>query len=141
MVVENGPERVRELNTLGVSFNRDEKDPSRLDLGREGGHSARRIAHSLDLSGREIERALLQAAAENPRVNILEDHLAVDLLIASKVGLPCSADNKYTDRCLGALGRSHADFGSLHGLRLDAEPDAVHPETQRREIRIDVLIG
>lgn len=102
MVVENGPERVRELNELGVSFNRDEKDSSQLDLGREGGHSARRIAHSLDMSGREIERALLQAAAENPKVTILEDHLAVDLLIASRVGLPRPEDSTCSDRCLGA---------------------------------------
>ena len=102
MVVENGPERVRELTRLGVSFNRDEKDPGRLDLGREGGHSARRIAHSLDLSGREIERALLQAATENPRISILEDHLAVDLLISSKVGSSPPEESTYSDRCLGA---------------------------------------
>ena len=102
MVVESGPERIRELVELGVAFNRDERDPGKLDLGREGGHSARRIAHSLDLSGREIERALLQAAADNPRVTILEDHLAVDLLISSKTGLPYQGKEPYTDLCHGA---------------------------------------
>ena len=102
MVVESGPERIRELVELGVAFNRDERDPGKLDLGREGGHSARRIAHSLDLSGREIERALLQAAAENPRVTILEDHLAVDLLISSKTGLSYQGSEPYTDLCHGA---------------------------------------
>jgi L-aspartate oxidase len=102
MVVESGPERIRELIELGVSFNRDERDPGKLDLGREGGHSARRIAHSLDLSGREIEGALLQAAAESPRVTILEDHLAVDLLIASKAGLEYQKKELWTDQCLGA---------------------------------------
>ncbi|MEN8135883.1 MAG: L-aspartate oxidase [Thermodesulfobacteriota bacterium] len=102
MVVEEGPERIRELVERGVAFNRDEKNPDQLDLGREGGHSARRIAHSLDGSGREIERALLQAVADNPRVTVLEDHLAVDLLIHSKTGSPAENRQSYTDRCLGA---------------------------------------
>ena len=102
MVVEEGPARIRELLELGVSFNRDEKHPERLDLGREGGHSARRIAHSYDRSGREIERALLQAVADNPQITVLEDHLAVDLLIHSKTGFPPEKRQNYKDRCLGA---------------------------------------
>jgi L-aspartate oxidase len=102
MVVEEGPERIRELVERGVVFNRDENNPDRLDLGREGGHSARRIAHSLDGSGREIERALLQAATSNPRITILEDHLAIDLLIHSKTGLPINSRQSCMDRCLGA---------------------------------------
>ncbi|MDT8336113.1 MAG: FAD-dependent oxidoreductase, partial [Desulfurivibrionaceae bacterium] len=102
MVIEKGPERIRELLELGVAFSRDEKDPGRLDLGREGGHSARRIAHSYDRSGQEIERALLQAVADDPRITVLEDHLAVDLLIHSKTGLPPDHRQPCTDRCLGA---------------------------------------
>jgi L-aspartate oxidase len=102
LVVENGPARIRELIELGVAFQRDEKNGGKLDLGMEGGHSARRIAHSLDLSGREIERALLQAAGANARITILENHLAIDLLIGSKAGLPNQIPAPYTDRCLGA---------------------------------------
>jgi L-aspartate oxidase len=102
MVIEKGPERIRELLDLGVAFSRDEKDPGRLDLGREGGHSMRRIAHSYDRSGREIERALLQAVADNPRITVLEDHLAVDLLIYSKTGFPPENRQSDIDRCLGA---------------------------------------
>jgi len=101
LVVENGPERIRELMALGVRFTRDSHDISRLDLGREGGHSARRIAHAMDLTGREIERGLLQAAAENPSIEVLENHLAVDLLIGSKAGTPPS-DRRFRDCCLGA---------------------------------------
>jgi L-aspartate oxidase len=101
LVVENGPARIRELIALGVAFQPDAKNHGRLDLGMEGGHSARRIAHSLDLSGREIERALLQAAAENERITILENHLTIDLLIASKAG-PAGITEPYRDRCLGA---------------------------------------
>ncbi|MBU0676316.1 MAG: L-aspartate oxidase [Proteobacteria bacterium] len=102
MVVENGPERIRELIALGVAFQPDRTDGSRLDLGREGGHSARRIAHALDLSGREIERALLQAVAANDRITVLEDHLAIDLLMLSKVNQDFNAPPQFTDQCLGA---------------------------------------
>lgn len=83
MVVRNGPERVLELIRLGVDFVR-EKDGS-LSLGREGGHSRRRVAHSFDLTGREIERALVDSVGRCPGVKILENHMCVDLLV-SEVG-------------------------------------------------------
>ena len=101
MVVENGPARVQELLDIGVHFMTKEKDNSCLDLGREGGHSARRIAHSLDLTGREIENALLHKVAENSNIHLLENHLAVDLLIGSKAGVNPSGSG-FDDLCLGA---------------------------------------
>lgn len=101
MVVQSGPKRIKELVDLGVAFQKDGDNPEQLDLGMEGGHSARRIAHSLDLSGKEIERALLQAANDSDRVEILENHLAIDLLLGSRAGLSCNS-GKYSDRCLGA---------------------------------------
>jgi L-aspartate oxidase len=101
MVVVNGPARVQELLDIGVHFKTLDRDASHLDLGKEGGHSARRIAHALDLTGREIESALLHKAAENPNILLLENHLAVDLLIGSKVGVKPSSD-QFDDRCLGA---------------------------------------
>jgi len=100
LVVEHGPERVRELMALGVDFTRQEANSSLLDLGREGGHSARRIAHARDLTGREIERGLLEKVAANDNITVLENHLAVDLLIASKAGIAVSGP--FPDRCLGA---------------------------------------
>jgi len=108
MVVENGPARVRELMDLGIHFMADEQDPAHLDLGREGGHSARRIAHSYDLTGHEIEHGLLRAVAANGNIEVLEDHLAVDLLIGSRAGLAVPPENG--DRCLGAyvLGPDNA---------------------------------
>lgn len=102
LVVENGPQRVRELISLGVHFNVAEDGSSRLDLAREGGHSARRIAHAMDLTGREIEKRLLAAAARNPAITILENHLAVDLLVASKAGQHNVSGQPFSDRCLGA---------------------------------------
>ena len=107
LVVENGPDRIHELIELGVSFTHDEKDPAKLDLGREGGHSARRIAHARDLTGREIERGLLARVAENDNITVLEDHLAVDLLVGSKAGIP--AEDPYADRCIGAYILDRSD--------------------------------
>lgn len=109
MVVKNGPQRVKELMEFGVPFKNDEQDPSHLDLGMEGGHSARRIAHALDLTGREIEQALMHQVAQNPAIEILENHLAIDLLIASKAGLDNSIPPSFTDRCLGAFVLNRLD--------------------------------
>jgi L-aspartate oxidase len=100
LVVESGPERVRELIELGINFTREEAGGTQLDLAREGGHSARRIAHARDLTGREIERGLLARVAAEKNITVLEDHLAVDLLIASKAGIAVSGT--FADRCLGA---------------------------------------
>ena len=100
MVVENGPARIDELIRQGISFTHDENNPAQLDLGREGGHSARRVAHAQDLTGREIEHGLLKKVAENPNITVLENHLAVDLLIASKAGLKLTGEQ---ERCLGAF--------------------------------------
>ncbi|MCF6289817.1 MAG: L-aspartate oxidase [Desulfobacterales bacterium] len=112
LVVENGPERIRELVTLGVSFSPNEQQPGHLDLGKEGGHSARRIAHAHDLTGREIERALLDRIAADPAITVLENHLAVDLLIASRAGLN-SPGSPFIDRCLGAYVL-HREDNSVH---------------------------
>ena len=81
--MREGPERVRDLIALGVAL-RPRGDAARTatyDLGREGGHSQRRILHARDATGREIERALAEARARARRTSqLLENHLAVDLL-------------------------------------------------------------
>jgi len=81
MVVEKGPERVRELMAMGVDFVKNCHDSSGLDLGREGGHSRRRVAHAHDYTGREIERALLEMVKKNAQIQILKNHRAIDLLV------------------------------------------------------------
>ena len=61
----------------GARFDRVEgakPDETDLDLHLEGGHSARRVAHAADMTGREVERALLEAVARSPRVRMLEGH-------------------------------------------------------------------
>lgn len=93
VLVREGPERVRELIRIGVGFTREGED---LSLGREGGHSRRRIVRADDLTGREIERGLLGAIAASPNVRVLEDHAAVDLLtVSGSPGTP--------PRCCGAM--------------------------------------
>jgi len=102
LVVETGPERIRELIQLGVDFQHDNADPDHLDLGREGGHSARRIAHAMDFTGRQIEESLLARVADNANITVLENHLAVDLLVSSRTGTRYQPHGSYTDQCLGA---------------------------------------
>jgi L-aspartate oxidase len=102
LVVETGPARIEELIRLGVQFQSEAGDPSHLDLGKEGGHSARRIAHAMDLTGRKIEEGLLAQVAANPKITVLENHLAVDLLVSSKTGTPYQPHDSFSDQCLGA---------------------------------------
>ncbi|HXN31937.1 MAG TPA: L-aspartate oxidase [Polyangiaceae bacterium] len=89
--VRDGPARIRMLESIGARFDRAEGtvngDPD-LDLHLEGGHSARRVAHAADMTGREVERALLDAVARSPRVRVLEGHTAVDLITMAKYGGP-----------------------------------------------------
>ena len=97
-IVEEGPARVRELMELGMSFTERENGNGHaheLDLGKEGGHSKRRILHARDITGREIERALLAALAKHPNVAIFENHAAIDLITRRKLGF--ATDN----RCVG----------------------------------------
>jgi L-aspartate oxidase len=87
-LVHEGPDRVRELMAWGAAFTMSSGD---LSLGREGGHSRRRIVHTQDLTGREIERALLQAVADHASIETCEDHLALDLLVGEREGRPSCA--------------------------------------------------
>ncbi|MGH7293768.1 MAG: L-aspartate oxidase, partial [Polyangiaceae bacterium] len=88
--VKEGPARVRDLQALGARFDRaaGATDHDDLDLHLEGGHSARRVAHAADMTGREVERALLDAVKASPRIRILEHHCAVDLITLAKYGGP-----------------------------------------------------
>ncbi len=83
-MVEEGPRLVRELIDFGAQFSW--REPGRLDLGREGGHSRRRIVHANDLTGREIERTLLAAVEADPRITLLENHFTLDLWIGTTGG-------------------------------------------------------
>lgn len=84
-VVKDGPARINELIQLGVKFsNRGNGTETELDLGKEGGHSKRRIVHAGDLTGKAVEEALVNAAKSNPNIQVFENHVAVDLINHSK---------------------------------------------------------
>ena len=85
-VVREGPARVRELIDWGARFTTepDEQGHLQLALGREGGHSRRRIVHAKDLTGREVERTLVSAVQSHPRILVLEHHIAIELLVADQ---------------------------------------------------------
>jgi L-aspartate oxidase len=89
LVVQDAPERVRGLIALGADFSRvagRTGADAELDLTREGGHSARRVVHAGDVTGREVQRALNQAVLQNPRIRVLTDHMAIDLIDLSRHG-------------------------------------------------------
>src|SRR6266853_1524572 len=97
-IIEEGPARISELIQLGMRFSEREDPRSggrELDLGKEGGHSKRRILHAKDITGREIERALLAAVAAQSNIQIFEDHIAIDLITTQKLG------GDGPNRCLG----------------------------------------
>src|SRR3954451_17797525 len=96
LCVREGPGRIAMLRDVGVRFTSasSRENDADLDLAREGGHSARRVAHAADMTGRELARALLEAVAQNPRIRVLEERTAVDLILMSKFGGP--------DQCVGA---------------------------------------
>lgn len=87
-MVEAGPRLIRRLLDAGAEFQRaQEDDGAAFDLGREGGHSRRRILHSKDLTGRMLESTLLERCREHAAIAIDEDHLAVDLILGRELGL------------------------------------------------------
>lgn len=97
-VVKGGPAQVQELINLGVEFVREEDGEKRnvLSLGKEGGHSRRRVVHAHDLTGREIERALLKKVKNDPNILLIENHICVDLLMQS------DGIKRGRKRCVGA---------------------------------------
>jgi len=99
-VVREAPERIRELVSWGVEFTKATPGSATIyDLGREGGHSMRRVLHAQDLTGNEIERALNEKAGADPTIRIYENHLAVDLILMSSL---VELEEESRDRCLGA---------------------------------------
>ncbi len=82
ILVQEGPQRIKELIEWGVRFSEDAaaSTPYRLHLGKEGGHSASRIVHAHDLTGREVETSLLRKVKSIPAIELLEHHYAIDII-------------------------------------------------------------
>ena len=103
-IVGAGPERIRDLQEWGVHFTRrgeledhlQRSEAEDYDLGKEGGHSQRRVLHAGDITGREIVRALLSRCRATPNISLLENHLAVDLISTRHM------ERQRENSCLGA---------------------------------------
>lgn len=94
-IVSAAPDRIADLEELGLRFAEWRSGPG-YDLGKEGGHSKRRVLHSGDITGREVERVLLRRAQAEPNVAILDQCMAIDLITTGWLGL--GGEN----RCVGA---------------------------------------
>jgi len=113
-IVSEGPQRIAELIESGMHF--DERrlgdgEPA-LDLGKEGGHSKRRILHFQDTTGWEIERTLVAHIGDHPNITVLENHMAVDFLTTGKLGYAMQ------DSCVGVYVLDEAT-GAVETLRSD----------------------
>jgi L-aspartate oxidase len=88
-IVREGPAHIQELIEFGVKFSKTAT--GKLDLGMEGGHSRRRVVHAKDLTGQEIEAALLNAVAKSPSIKLFENQIAINLAIKQNRCLGCYA--------------------------------------------------
>ena len=112
-IVSEGPQRIQELAELGLHFDEREISGHReLDLGKEGGHSKRRVLHVRDATGKEIEEVLLRQLRRQSHVELLENHMAVDLITAAKLGFATE------DRCLGVYVHDEKT-GAVETIRSD----------------------
>jgi L-aspartate oxidase len=95
--IEKAPDAIRWLIDLGVPFTRHTNTHGHQDyhLTREGGHSTRRVLHAADATGRAIENTLATKARDRTNITLFENHIAVDLITAVKLG-------HRENRCLGA---------------------------------------
>ncbi len=85
-ILTDGAASIDELAHRGVAFT--QLDDGSVSLGKEGGHSQRRILHVKDVTGKAIEEALLHGIATSPNIETFEHHFAVELITAAKLGQP-----------------------------------------------------
>ncbi len=100
-IVKQGPERIKELMELGVPFSKDPSHPGRLHLGKEGGHSHRRIVHVDDFTGRALQETLSRNLQSGRNVTLFQNRIVVDLITEGKIK-DCPASRHGQERCLGA---------------------------------------
>ncbi len=84
IVVKEGPERIKEIIAYGAEFDKDEK--GEYSLGKEGGHSENRILHHKDVTGKEMERALLDKLQLVPNIELINHCFVVDIITQHHLG-------------------------------------------------------
>ncbi len=93
-IIQDAPMAIEEIVNWGVEF--DKNSDGNFALGREGGHGKRRILHAKDTTGLEMSSKLLECAKRHPRITLLSNRYAIDLITTAKLGLVTE------DRVLGA---------------------------------------
>ncbi len=90
MVVKEAPDRLQELISWGANF--DKTEDNRLHLGREGGHSSKRIVHHKDMTGFEMERTLINQVKKHNNIRIYNHFFVLELItqhhLKNEKGLP-----------------------------------------------------
>jgi L-aspartate oxidase len=81
LIVENAPAAINWLISLGVPFTKDKDGQGGLHLTREGGHSARRVLHVADATGRAVIETLIEHVNDHPNIHIIENAVALDLIV------------------------------------------------------------
>jgi L-aspartate oxidase len=99
MVISESTERIGELIDWGVKF--DKKSSGEFDLAREGGHSEHRILHYKDITGLEIERALLSQLHAHPNIELLDHHFTIDIITQHHLGFEVNSRTPDIE-CYGA---------------------------------------
>ncbi|MGZ8545424.1 MAG: L-aspartate oxidase [Flavisolibacter sp.] len=84
IVVKEGPARVQEIIDWGAQFDKDAEGDYKL--GREGGHSEFRILHHKDVTGKEMERTLLEAIKRAPNIELVNHCFVVDIITQHHMG-------------------------------------------------------
>ncbi len=92
MVISESPERIRELIDWGAEFDRN--PDGNFNLGREGGHSEKRILHSKDRTGLEIERALLSRIHAHKNIEITDHFFALEIITQHHLGVYVNSKTK-----------------------------------------------
>jgi L-aspartate oxidase len=98
-IIERSTAAIDWLIDLGVPFTPDAKAERGYHLTREGGHSQRRIIHAADATGHAVQSTLAQRVRAHPNITLLEEHIAIDLITARRLGM--AGTPAATDRCLG----------------------------------------
>ncbi len=95
-IVSDGPARIADLEKMGVQFNVRTDGVQGYDLGREGGHSQRRVLHAGDITGQRVESVLVEQILKHPSIQVIEHAMVIDLITTRWLHRP------EENRCVGA---------------------------------------
>ena len=99
ITIKESTERIRELIHWGIKF--DKTKSGKFDLAKEGGHSEYRVLHHKDSTGREIEDTLVEQVRKHPKIEVIEDNFAIDIITEHHLGIEVNRRTPHIT-CFGA---------------------------------------